>query len=416
MFNQPGVMLQPPIQPMVQPSAPPMVPASNHTVQGAVSDPPLPPQPFQQPPLPPVQADPEVLEQESDSSDEDVDQETALTPEERVFRCCEVLGLEIPKEDKNNNLCSFDVPNKKPKMMFPPSAKFMDYMEEWEKNMAGQPGSFRATKFPNQVAKQGLYPNAFKVKTDFYEIPSNPWGTVSLPDPQIKKSAIYSYDNKPYIKLSTDELCKWELTSRKCLAILNYNEHFVVGARSILTEVMEKLRSSDWSDKDQEATWDTVGQAKDILESAGKSIHDLAKLSVDRLGAEVSVRRDAWIGSMTDHLSAEDKDGLRCTKFWGSSELFSKGKIQELMALAEAKKTSKVQNVLLEKAKPPAQSSNNTQKKLPFRGNDQKRKFVRSSFKKDGNRNAKEPRKDFGSGDKKPFHRGGGRGKPNRRD
>ena len=176
---------------------------------------------------------------------------------------------------------------------------------------------------------------------------------------------------------------QWEVHSRETLSILNTVEHFMLGSRAILKNVMDRLQRTDLSEQDVEELWDEVGQATDILDSTGKGIHDVTKQVVDKLGAEVLVRRDAWVGGMSGLLTEEEKLKFRSEPFWHTRELLSKERVEEACKVIERKAATKVQMACLqEKSKKKEQTSGVTKAKA---GNDsgQNRKMNRKPYSRD---------------------------------
>ena len=267
---------------------------------------------------------------------------------ERIMRCCDVLNIDIPEMVRDDSLCSFETPAKEQPVTFPPSKKFLGYLDDWKLNMEGAEGSTQYKKHPDKVAKMQVYPSAFAVKSTSYEVRDSPWGSLPLKNPSMLKSAVYNRDKKPYLKVSNELMDQWETGSRESLSIMNSTEHFILGARQVLQNVMDRLQDGTLSEADMEDVWDEVGQARDILASAGKGVHDMTKRVVDTLGAQVNVRRDAWIGGMSSVLSDEEKVAFRSDPFWGTHDLLEKERLTQLSQVLERKTTTRVQMACLE--------------------------------------------------------------------
>jgi hypothetical protein len=114
-----------------------------------------------------------------------------------------------------------------------------------------------------------------------------------------------------------------------------------------ISDIQTSLSSGTPSSYDEaQALWNKMEDVKELLQSAGKGVEDIARLAVNTSGCMLLARRDAWLETMAKSLSQDTVLGLRGSDLQGP-QLFQEDLVQEAIVKAEKSQSDQRSNKLI---------------------------------------------------------------------
>jgi hypothetical protein len=181
-----------------------------------------------------------------------------------------------------------------------------------------------------------------------YAIAKPYWKTAPAKhNPSLLDKSLFKFNQPPHAKVDSKTLINWEGTQRESIGIASHSHWFVKASVAGLSDLQDHLHSDppDSFEKLQDV-WNKVEDMKELLQSAGKGIEDLAKLTVGTCNDLLLVRRDSWLENFNKSLSTDLLQKLRSSDLQ-QAQLFDEALVQESLVQAEKKQSDQRQNRLI---------------------------------------------------------------------
>ena len=253
------------------------------------------------------------------------------------------------------------------RVYLPTIDSFSELASDWELELTGGKGSKRAASHPGVIMEKGMYPSKVRTKKSNYEMEDAPWGGVAKQDPD-SNSFLTSYRKAPSLTVSNKTFTKWESSNYETLALLNYSAQFTKAITIRLNSIMKDLKSSEPLDIPK--VWNDVADVSEIAESIQKCMVDGAQMTLNRVGSQILLRKDAWIGVFSSHLPAAEKLRLRGGPSLNTHRLFSEEALSRAEETLHRIKGDKVHDELLNQHNKDA----NFKRRNSFRGDGKEEK------------------------------------------
>ena len=299
-------------------------------------------------------------EDEEEEYDEDAEEdETEEDKEDRKYskkiaRLREMMKLPPVQENKQKNTktkSNANVPVKTIPVLPASSDAFMNLFDMYVDDVKGKPTS---TKKKNNSKDTGQFPSLFTPKMKFYEVEDCPWKENFLDsDKKLYHSALYSFNGNPEFKMShVQQLLNWEGSNRKSLNVCSYVDNFLWGVMKHLKVMKRKLKSRQYEEEPslsiehiEDLYWQ-VGESLNFLDSAAKGLNDLIKMTINRIGSQVLIRRDNWFNNFTTVPSSFVTSSLRQSDL-NNDGLFGEALLLSLLKDVKDDKQDDVQDAFL---------------------------------------------------------------------
>jgi hypothetical protein len=318
----------------------------------------------------------------------------------KIQRVRELMQLPVLEATDDGNVAiSVDPEPRKVKQVLPAPPKVITLFDSFMQEVRGTSKKSKKSK-PLDFHH---FPSSFAPKMSHYEVEDCGWSSRALEtDPNIFQSALYRDKDQPPFKVRIQKVMDWETSNRQSLSVASYTDSFLWAGKTKIKELREKLDSRRFVensslDKDQLADLDfDAEEAMDCLQSAAKGLQDLMKMTVDRLGSQALVRRDAWLGHFNDALPKAQKLELRRLDISGKY-LFGMEEVEKAKLSVKAEKTDLMQDKLLKS-------------QLSVRSSDKKSSSAPSSSKGSGYSQGSRSSQSFRPQSGQRGNRGGARG------
>ena len=198
----------------------------------------------------------------------------------------------------------------------------------------------------------GPFPARPKFQASSYAMIDPPWNECFLSSPvQMIGTPLMPLEkdklpNVPNYLVATDRLLGWEASNREDLSVVTYTDWFISTVRTMLLDMADRLARKDMSVESLDRLVVDAIEGKQILESAGRGLKDLAQSTVHRVCSQTLARRDNWIKRMTQDCPREDLVKMRSSDFNGP-QLVSQELLERAQEVLQRSKTDRVHTRIL---------------------------------------------------------------------
>ena len=276
----------------------------------------------------------------------------------KVKKVRDMFGLPAPEMKKTGSLSIEGM--KKGKYLLPHKSDYATLFSEYMDQVRG-------TKDKKAPLEQEQFPPKFTPKMGLYEVEDCPWSVEDLKvDSNLySNETLWSSADNPQLRVPSRSLKHWETSNRESMSIASYTENFIWASQERLRNMFEKLDSRRYANdptlklKQIENLAQDVTQTLDFLQSAAIGLKDMVKMTVDRIGSQVLVRRDTWLNVFPKCLPKAERLQLRHADLNGK-HLFGEELVDKAKEAVSKQMRDKVNNKFLTTAMPHAQSTSQT--------------------------------------------------------
>ena len=301
----------------------------------------------------------EVSGEESNAEEDDMDDPELGQYRKKIRKLRSMFGLSEPSLPKTGSLSVEST--RRVKYLLPHKS---DYMEMFEEYMDQVKGAKHGKKMIPM--EQDHIPAKFSPKMGNYEVEECPWNNEELKvDPNLHNNeALWPNNENPQLRVRSKHLRHWETSNRESMSVASYTESFLWAGQEKLREIIGKLDNRRYT-KDQTMSWahienciGDVAETLDFLQSAAIGLKDIVKMTVDRIGSQVLVRRDTWLGAFPKTLPRAERLELRQASLNGEF-LFGNELVEKANEVVSNQVRDQVNNRFLKVAMPSAGGQQN---------------------------------------------------------